>query len=192
MKKYTFHISIFALILALSGLGCVLFQNWNKDWDSVMFAVAMLSGLVMILIGWNIYSLIDANNFKEDIKNNIIAISKRQNDTEGNLINEIIRIRAIMFDSVSLPYKKTDAPNEEFLYTFFTLRSINDYFRLGEIDAAIKRADELINSIPRYKPISKDDRLFLLEVIGSMRQTSIKEIEERIHVLNRLVADWDS
>ncbi|MFR0677257.1 hypothetical protein [Dysgonomonas mossii] len=190
MKKYTFHISILALILALSGLGCVLFQNWNKDWDSVMFAVAMLSGLVMILIGWNIYSLIDVKNFKDDAEKKIASLEKRNEAIKENFNMEVVRINAVLFDSVSLPYKRVESDHREFLYAFFTIQSICAYSTLGNVEASITRINDLIDTIPTNKPISEKDKSFLIDSIKKAKLIEHAEYLGRLKALDYILLKW--
>lgn len=61
-KKYAIQLSIIAVILSLVALGATLFQNWNKQWDSVMFALAMLSAIVVVLMGWQIVTVASIKN----------------------------------------------------------------------------------------------------------------------------------
>ena len=90
MKKYTTHMSVSALVIALIALGCALFQNWDEDWNSAMFGVSMLAAIVTLLVGWNIFTTININNtiYKEvqkglssqrediqDVKNEVISLT---------------------------------------------------------------------------------------------------------------------
>lgn len=190
MKKYTVHVSFFALILAFMALGGTVYQNWDKDWNSIMFAVAMLSGLVMILIGWNIYSLIDANRFKENIRKNIVLLEEKHETMRAEFKSDTIKINATLFDSVSLPYKKVEGDHDNFLYTFFTIKSIQAYSQIGEIDSAIERIDDLLNIIPTFSPIENEDKSFLISSLSKTKPIQNKEYKDKISLLNLALLEW--
>lgn len=190
MKKYTTHISVSALVIALGALGCTLFHNSHKDWDSAMFAVAMLSGLVMVLVGWNIYTLIDANRFKEDIRKNIVSLEERHETIKADFNQDILRINTIVFDSVSMSYKKVESNHNDFLYTFFKIRSISAYSQMNDADSAIKRIDDLLNVIPTFSPIENEDKSFLIGSLTKAESIQNKEYQEKMNLLNLALLEW--
>lgn len=94
MKKYTTHISASALAIALVALGCALFQNWDKDWNSVMFAVAMLSALVMVLVGWNILTAINLKNIINK------EVEKRLSSQKASIDDAKNEVLSLMFCTI--------------------------------------------------------------------------------------------
>lgn len=190
MKKYTTHISLMALVLALVSLGCALFQNSHKDWDSAMFAVSMLSALVMVLIGWNIYTLIDVNRFKDDVRKNIVSLEEKHETIKAEFKADVIKTNATLFDSASLPYKKVDGDFGNFLYAFFTIKSIQAYSQIGQIDSVIKRIDDLLNVIPTFSPIENEDKSFLISSLIKTESIQNKEYQEKMNLLNLALLEW--
>lgn len=83
------HISVSALVIALIALGCTLYQNWDEDWNSVMFGVSMLAAMVTLLVGWNIFTTININNtiYKEVQK----GLSSQREDMQ-DAKNEVISL----------------------------------------------------------------------------------------------------
>lgn len=188
MKKYTFHISILALILALSGLGCVLFQNWNKDWDSAMFAVAMLSGLVTLLIGWNIYSLIDANNFKKSILESLekhreeyIGLSRQVNEGSIGVNDNLLRSMYLICDDKNKVAKDS-------LFVSYGVMTIEACLRKDDTDAAQRVIDNLLIRIPNLQPILLEQKIELLQSISRLKQ--VGQVQN-IPSLTKAILEWE-
>lgn len=83
-----------ALVLALVSLGCTLFQNSHKDWDSAMFAVAMLSALVMVLVGWNILTAINLKNIINK------EVEKGLSSQKANIEDAKNKVLSLMFCTI--------------------------------------------------------------------------------------------
>lgn len=188
MKKYTFHISILALILALSGLGCILFQNWNKEWDSAMFAVAMLSGLVTLLIGWNIYSLIDANNFKKSILESLekhreeyIGLSRQVNEGSIGVNDNLLRSMYLICDDKNKVAKDS-------LFVSYGVMTIEACLRKDETDAAQRVIDNLLIRIPNLQPILLEQKIELLQSISRLKQ--VGQVQN-IPSLTKAILEWE-
>lgn len=82
------------MLVSAIALGCTLFQNWNKEWDSVMFAVAMLSGLVTALVGFQIYNEVSMkrridNRVKDLLKPELERIKKEISLSTGTSLFNI-------------------------------------------------------------------------------------------------------
>lgn len=188
MKKYTFHISILALILALSGLGCILFQNWNKEWDSAMFAVAMLSGLVTLLIGWNIYSLIDANNFKKSILESLekhreeyIGLSRQVNEGSIGVNDNLLRSMYLICDDKNKVAKDS-------LFVSYGVMTIEACLRKDDTDAAQRVIDNLLIRIPNLQPILLEQKIELLQSISRLKQ--VGQVQN-IPSLTKAILEWE-
>lgn len=80
MNKYLRDIPCFAaLFLSIAAFVVSLLRNYTYDVDYPSLLVSVLSFLVTVLIGWNIYSLVDFNKRQKDI------------DTKISLVNEQIK-----------------------------------------------------------------------------------------------------
>lgn len=119
-------IAIVVSIIAIS-VALVYKQPINSDWLGVL--VGILSLLVMMLIGWNIYSVIDFNKTKSETEklNNTIwkemdrRIGASKHDTEM----ELIRITHFLIDT-----KKSDQPIDGIVVAFKTFKSSGSSFWL--------------------------------------------------------------
>ena len=88
MKKYTMHISVSALVIALIALGCTLYQNWDEDWNSVMFGVSMLAAMVTLLVGWNIFTTININNtIHKEVQKGLSSQREDMQDAKNEVIS---------------------------------------------------------------------------------------------------------
>lgn len=78
MKNYL--LCCMALLISATALVVSLFRNssWDVDYPSLL--VSVLSVLVTLLIGWNIYSLVDFNHRKKELKDITEDTSKKLND----------------------------------------------------------------------------------------------------------------
>lgn len=175
MKKYATHISVMALVLALIALGCAFFQNWGKDWNSVMFAVAMLSALVMILIGWNIYTVIDSKREIGEIKELVSNVAKVADNANAN-------IKASMFSSLMSFYEKTDPLSYEYLHN--ALLTITHTIRYGDMETAKRVADKVLRELDNglgqnFTGIQKSSLVIITANLQEVTQ-SIITIKDRI------------
>lgn len=159
MKKYTFQISIMALIVSLIAIGGTLFQNWNKNWDSVMFAVAMLSALVMILIGWNIYTVFDAGKKMDLLRS---YVEKQQTKTNETL--NFLQMKTYM--SLTDFYKKIDVIHEYFIHSLLVV----EYALNGnDINVANLYIDDMNNQFPIKKPIENFYKAHVLRQLFQLK-----------------------
>lgn len=77
--KYCWFLLIACIILTGIGLGIVIRlapRGINLDFDYYGVIVGILSLLVTILIGWNIFSVIDLKRIKEEYNSTILKIQK--------------------------------------------------------------------------------------------------------------------
>lgn len=191
MKK-EYILSIIAIIVSVIALCVVCVRNSALDIDWYGALIGVLSLLVTVLIGWNIYTMIDANRFKEDIRRDIGILEEKHEEMKRAFRNEVIATKATLFDSVSLPYKKVEGNHDDFLYTFFTIQSIGTYSLIGDIDAAITRMDDLLEVIPTYSPIENEDKSFLISLIEKEESVKSKEYHEKLDLLRLALLKWGS
>ena len=175
MKKYTTQMSASALVIALGALGCTIFQNWDKDWSSVMFAVAMLSALAMILIGWNIYTVIDSKREIKEIKELVSSVAKVADNANAN-------IKASMFSSLMAFYEKTDTLSYEYLHN--ALLTIMHTIRYGDMETAKRISDKVLRELDNglgqnFTGIQKSSLVIIIANLQEITQ-SIITIKDRI------------
>lgn len=172
MKKYSIHLSIVAVILAFIALGSTLFQNRGKEWDSVMFAVAMLSGIVMILIGWNIYNALDfEKKIKRGIEEQASLIAKENykyrceaigtalfNIGEATLRLNDYGIALNLYIKAVSELNNEEADSEEILLCFDRIDSIITELRNGgyEVKMPKKEQEKYIEMLSMIKSTRKN------------------------------------
>lgn len=188
MKKYTTHISVMALVLALMALGCALFQNSHKDWDSAMFAVSMLSALVMILIGWNIYTLFDLKNFRKEVSDALekqreeyTGLVKKVNEGSIGVNNNLLRSMYLICDDKNKVVKDS-------LFVSYGMMTIEDDLRKGNTDGAQRIVDNLLIRIPDLQPILLEQKIELLQSLSKLEQAGqVKNIPD----LAKVILEWE-
>ena len=92
MKKLNFILSILAILaITISIVAiCTSLKVFNIGSTAYLgLAVATLSTLVLVLIGWNIYTVIDVRSIKDEIDNKINQLIK----VKGDEIKSEIKIR---------------------------------------------------------------------------------------------------
>lgn len=161
MKKYTTHISVSAIVIALCALGCALFQNSHKDWDSVMFAVAMMSGLVMVLVGWNIYSYFKIG---DDIKRDVDVQFEENNKKIDERIEEC-KIAA------------HDVKNEAIALAFYTIGE--DVYRRGDILMSIDYFARALVAIYQISDLKEYEAKKIFESIeDALRKIDLSKLKK--------------
>lgn len=188
MEKYTTHISVMALVLALMALGCALFQNSHKDWDSAMFAVSMLSALVMILIGWNIYTLFDLKNFRKEVSDALekqreeyTGLVKKVNEGSIGVNNNLLRSMYLICDDKNKVVKDS-------LFVSYGMMTIEDDLRKGNTDGAQRIVDNLLIRIPDLQPILLEQKIELLQSLSKLEQAGqVKNIPD----LAKVILEWE-
>ncbi|WP_353123985.1 hypothetical protein [Dysgonomonas capnocytophagoides] len=188
MKKYTTHMSASALAIALVALGCALFQNWDKDWNSVMFAVAMLSALVMVLIGWNIYTLFDLKNFRKEVSDALekqreeyVDLVKKVNEGSIGVNNNLLRSMYLICDDKNKVVKDS-------LFVSYGMMTIEDDLRKGNTNGAQRIVDNLLIRIPDLKPILLEQKIEFLQSLSKLEQEGqVKNIPD----LAKVILEWD-
>lgn len=177
-----------ALVLALMALGCALFQNSHKDWDSAMFAVSMLSALVMILIGWNIYTLFDLKNFRKEVSDALekqreeyTGLVKKVNEGSIGVNNNLLRSMYLICDDKNKVVKDS-------LFVSYGMMTIEDDLRKGNTDGAQRIVDNLLIRIPDLQPILLEQKIELLQSLSKLEQAGqVKNIPD----LAKVILEWE-
>lgn len=176
MKKLNKYIGWISLIVAIVALGVSLFQSKDKDYDNMMFAVAMLSALVTILIGWNIYSLIDMRSFKDEVSEKLSKQREEYFDWIDQTQEGIRRVNTILMKSMFLSFNKDNEIMKDAIFVDFGLKTIHGDIGLNNIVSAQRIINELIGRIPGMQPVVLEHKINML--------TQLKEIEELIDSKN--------
>mgnify|MGYP000932167429 CR=1 FL=1 len=192
MKRCSTGISITALVIALVALGFSLFQNRGMQWDSVMFAVAMLSGLVMFLIGWNIYSLIDLRNFRKEISDILDKQREEYVDLSSRVNKGAIGVNNSLMISMYMIYDDKNKVTREFCFVDYGIKAIGGYLRQGNVEGAQRVVDNLIVRIPELSlPIYPEQKIGMIEQLSEIKKVNGVEKIQNLPVLQKCILNWD-
>jgi len=88
-KEYSIWISIVSLLLSVIAVCVAVWRSPELDFDYQGVLVGVLSLLVTVLIGWQIYSIVDFNRKIADIERKSDILQKISDNSERiNLINK--------------------------------------------------------------------------------------------------------
>lgn len=93
--------SICALIFSILSL-CQLFPRTNLGFDYMGVIVGILSLLVAVLIGWNIYSVIDMKNLKEETERRVDKLINERIDDISVCLRSYVDARDVNIDGMRL------------------------------------------------------------------------------------------
>jgi hypothetical protein len=91
-RNHTLIIAVAAIIISLSAICLVLFRIEPITYDWMGVLVGILSMLVVILIGWQIYAFIDINSKKGDLEalSDAVSINAQKNMAASENTNWMI------------------------------------------------------------------------------------------------------
>lgn len=185
------HISVSALVIALIALGCTLYQNWNKDWNSVMFAVAMMSGLVMVLIGWNIYSLVDVRNLKKELSKTLNEQRLEYVDLSKKINEGTIGVNNSLMISMYMVYDEKNKVAREYCFVDYGIKAIGGYLQKGNIEGSQRVVNNLISRVPELSPIFPEQKIEMLEQLSDIKKMIDAEKIQNLYVLQECILNWN-
>lgn len=170
-------ISVAALLVAIF---------WSKEYrmDAVMWAMAVLSLLVLLLIGWNIYTLFDLKNIDKKIRRE----SEARGESIGVMLNSVYTTNASMFSAMAFQYDKfSKGKSNDMVYVFAIANIIHFQCLLGDLDDAERSADLVCKKIPHYEEIATEDKALILNLLVPIK----KEYKlAKVNELVTLVLRW--
>ena len=132
-------IDVFSLIMAfiallLSGFAiCNSFPRFcSNNFDYMGIITGSLSILVTLLIGWNIYSAIDATNKIKEMQSKIDELQSKQDEKSEEISRRICKIEGDLYNSVVSLEEKQVLSNQDALYTdiiFNMISSIDSFLK---------------------------------------------------------------
>lgn len=191
MRRYSIGINIAALVVALAALGFSLFQNRGMQWDSVMFAVAMLSGLVMLLIGWNIFSLVDIRNLKKDFFDALNEQKQEYVDISKMIHEGTIGVNNSLMISMYMIYDDRNKVTREYCFVDYGIKAIGGYLQKSDIKEAQRVVDNLVVRIPDLDPIIlPEQKISMLEQLTEIKKVYGVEKIQNFSVLQECILNW--
>lgn len=130
-------LSVISFLFSLAVL-CKAFPRFieipnETGFDYIGFIIGVLSLLVTVLIGWNIYSVIDLRNIKSELE-----------EVKSDSLFNSYKTSTVVFVSMSDFYQRNNDVNNVFYYNVLTLSSASKY---GNMELA----NELIDILKQNK-----------------------------------------
>lgn len=130
-------LSIISFLFSLAVL-CKAFPRFieipnETGFDYIGFIIGVLSLLVTVLIGWNIYSVIDLRNIKSELE-----------EVKSASLFDSYKTSATVFGAMSDFYQRNSDVNNVFYYNVLTLSSAS---KCGNTDLVNKLIDTLKQNI---------------------------------------------
>lgn len=160
----------FALLIPLLCMHFPRIIDSNLGFDYMGIIVGVLTILVTVLIGWNIYTIIDYQKEISKTKKELNSIKQDIN----TLANKTIQERTELFASIQKDFALISLRNylmradKSFLSSIFTytIKSVICYSYLKDYKQADDLIASLINAIPKetYNSIDNKDKLNIKEI----------------------------
>lgn len=160
----------FALLIPLLCMHFPRIIDSNLGFDYMGVIVGVLSLLVTVLVGWNIYTIIDYQKEISKTKKELNFIKQDIN----TLANKTIQERTELFASIQKDFALISLRNylmrvdKSFLSSIFTytIKSVICYSYLKDYKQADDLIASLINAIPKetYNSIDNKDKLNIKEI----------------------------
>ena len=140
--------------------------------------VGALSILVVVLIGWNIYSVIDT-------KRTIKAMDKKINLVSSASDMQAHQLSASVYGTLAEYYrKKNDDVYEYFNYSFLALLHANKFEDIGLCNSLIQA---MIESFPVNYLITNFNKAQLMSIMGNIKSdgklTKLDELKSLIYLM---------
>jgi len=136
--------------------------------------VGVLSVLVVILIGWQIYTTVNIQQETKDIRTEVNGALKRVNTEYGRLSAAVY---SVIFDEKR---KKNDDVYGYFKYGLLVLLHSESF---GNIPLCLSMIQALTESFPVNQPIKNSEKADILSIAARISETSIGNSFGKLHGL---------
>lgn len=142
-------------------------SKFNADWYAIV--VGILALLVTVLIGWNIYTVIDTKNLIKEIhdQSNLVATKA---DIQYERLS--VSVYSVLFD-----FYKKDGTNifEYFSYGLLVIKHSQAINNIGVSNAMIKVLNE---SFPTTKPITNFHKANLISIVNNIESIGLIGLDQ--------------
>lgn len=161
MKDYwALLLSGLAVLISIITLCLVCPRNSDLGIDYQGVTVGILSLLVTVLIGWQIYSMLDAKNIVSNMRQEVKLVTMAAD-------RQAQQLSAAVYGSLADFYRyKEDFIYEYFYNSLLALKHSYDLKDMGVCNAFVRVLNE---HFPVNKPISNFQKSMLLKVIESIK-----------------------
>lgn len=189
MKKY--YKIVYFIVSAINAISCIILLSVvcprvkNIGFDYVGIIVAILALLVTLLIGWNIYSIIDLKNIRRDYE----RMEKRVGDNECKRKKQISQLKGMVFGiTAELLDVSFNRPLQSFEYYVYSLRNyIYSDCNEKKVDNILNKMKDLVKDINTQKDKVLDDKEILKSVIDEIKvsgKLSPCQLDKFINIIN--------
>lgn len=170
-------VSLVALLISIVALCVAVFRTPELGFDYQGVLVGVLSLLVTVLIGWNIYTVLDS---KQEIKRMVELVSNVSITADKANAN----IKTSLFSTLMVFYEKTDPYSYEYLHN--AMLTITHSIRYGDVETAKRIADKIIKEINNGlgKDFSGIQKSSLAMILTNMQEVSNSIIILKDKILN--------
>lgn len=164
MKKenWALGLSLVAIVISIIAVCFAAYRSPDLNFDYQGVLVGILSLLVTMLIGWQIYSMIDAKNTVIGMKGDISNIATASDQ-------QAARLGSMVHNSFAEFYRdKDDYVYEYFYNSLLTLKFSMMLEDIGACNAIVRVLNE---HFPVNKPIRNFQKAMLLSVMNSINKT---------------------
>lgn len=162
MKKenWAFVLSGVSLLVSVIAICMAGYRTPELGFDYQGVIVGILSLLVTVLIGWQIYSILDAKNIVSNMKQDVISMATAA-DKQAH------QLSATVYGALADFYRYRDEYVYEYFYnSLLALKYSYDIMNIGVCNAYVRVLNE---HFPVNKPISNFQKSMLLNVMESIK-----------------------
>lgn len=183
-------LSITAVILSVIAICIAAYRTSELGFDYQGVLVGILSILVTVLVGLNIYTLVDFRRKENVIDEKVALIAQSlSNINKSELANSAAMEHAIAFIYYSLMGLK-DPSGLDFRYLYHSILSLEKLSLLGDIKTCDSVVNMLLKTVahPERISVSKKDKEHLYVWLSKVKDTEkierFGELVERISKIN--------
>lgn len=178
-KHIAIWISSASLLVSIAALCIAAYRTPNLTFDYQGVLVGILSALVTVLIGWNIYSTLDLKRemqMVEQTKQTVIYHS------EKNAITTFMSIAEYYGKEIGIRPK--DDPG--FRYIYFNLSVILHAAAISEFKTCNSFVKAILETVAPEVKLRKEDKAELYRILGMIPNTS--NIDRYVEMVERIAS----
>ena len=186
MEKRVYYISLIISIISIAISAFVAFPNVINT-NRGNFVLSTLTALVTILIGWNIFSLIDFNKKKEELDKNNFIIANSLIDIQNHLCRSEGAIEQTISDvyyhlmGLKHPYSK------EYFYINHCVCSIMKFSQTGDYHICNALTNALLQVITHPENISVPSKRKMEMLTYIYKVKDHKKIEKYTELVSMVI-----
>lgn len=182
MKKENWALGLSIVAMLLSGYAAfVCDKRVEADWMGIL--VGILALLVTVMLGWNIYSLIDIRNLRKEISN---ERTKAYIESERNVATMFMAISDYYYSI--LAGKQQPESEKIYKYIFNRVSSILHASRINDFETCRVIVKVLFETIhPENIEMSEKNKQYLFDLLSDVNEPrKIQRFPELLSLLSKI------